>query len=169
MTLNRIAVIGISASGKSTFARALGARTGLPVLHGDRLDWLPDWKERPAADLMAMHEAWLAQPRWIIEGWIDPDRAHRLAIADMVIDLDCSRWRCTWRVFKRMLSDRKRAEMPDGCVDSIQPHVLDWVFFRRERPAIDGALAKAPPKHYVHLKTPREAAAFLGTLKPSVP
>jgi len=40
MTADRIAVIGISASGKSIFARALAARTGLPLRHGDQLDWL---------------------------------------------------------------------------------------------------------------------------------
>jgi len=68
VSFDRIAVIGISGSGKSTFARALGARTSLPVLHGDRLDWMENWGVRPAAELDAMHAEWLARPRWIIEG-----------------------------------------------------------------------------------------------------
>jgi len=161
MTPDRIAVVGISASGKSTFARELGARSGLPVLHGDELDWLPHWGVRPPAQLDAMHAEWIARPRWIIEGWIDPGRVARLNTADLVIDLDYSRWRCAGRVLLRMLRRVRRPEMPEGCVDRFQPHVLDWVFFKRERPSVDGALRAAAMKSYVRLKNPREAAAWL--------
>ena len=77
---DRIAVIGISASGKSTFARKLGEKLGLPVRHGDELDWLPNWGERPKDDLNTMHARWIAEPRWIIEGWIDPKRVARLDV-----------------------------------------------------------------------------------------
>ncbi len=70
MKADRIAVVGISGSGKSTFAKALAARTGLPLLSGDQLDWLPHWGVRPDAELSALHAEWIAGPRWIIEGWI---------------------------------------------------------------------------------------------------
>jgi len=162
---DRIAVIGIIASGKSVFARELARLTGLPLRHGDELDWLAGWKERPPAELAELHEAWLADPRWIIEGWIDPERAHRLSLADVVIDLDLSRWCCTWRVFKRMLSRKRRSEMPEGCVDRFQPHVLKWVFFKQERPSIDAALGCATIRRYVRLTTPREVRAWLSGLE----
>ena len=161
MAPDRIAVVGISASGKSTFARALGARMGLPVLHGDKLDWMENWRERPAADLAAMHAAWVAQPRWIIEGWVDPERADRLSAADLVIDLDFSRWICTARVIGRQLRGVRRAEMPDGCVDRVQPHVIGWVFWKKERPFIDAALKATTMKSYVRLRSPREAQRYL--------
>jgi adenylate kinase family enzyme len=160
----RIAIIGISASGKSTFARAIAARTGLPLLHGDQLDWLPDWAVRPDADIHAMHAEWIARPRWIIEGWIDSERTARLDVADLVIDLDFSRFVCTARVLRRMLVRRRRAEMPEGCVDRFQPHVLNWVFFKKERPSVDGALALAKMKRYVRLENPRAAQAWLEAL-----
>ena len=161
MKPERIAVVGISGSGKSSFARALAARTGLPLLHGDLLDWLPGWGVRPPAELDAMHREWIARPRWIIEGWIEPERVARLDAADLVIDLDLSRWRCTWRVLRRMLRRVRREEMPQGCVDRFEPHVLDWVFFKRERPSIDGALEAATLRNYVRLRTPRETRRLL--------
>ena len=164
MTFDRIAVVGISASGKSTFARALATRTGLPLLHGDQLDWMADWKVRPEPDLAAMHADWIAGARWIIEGWIEPDRVARLNAADLVIDLDYSRWLCTARVLRRMLRAKRRAEMPEGCVDRFQGHVLNWVFFKKERPSIDNALAAAKLKNYVRLKNPRAANAWLNAL-----
>ena len=165
MTPGRIAVVGISASGKSTFARALAARTGLPLLHGDRLDWMADWKERPAAELQALHAQWLARPRWIIEGWIEPDRAARLNAADLVIDLDYSRWRCAWRVLGRMLRGVRREEMPKGCVDRFQGRTLSTVFWKKERPYVDGALAAATIKTYVRLRNPRAAERWLNALR----
>jgi adenylate kinase family enzyme len=157
----RIAIVGISASGKSTFARALAARTGLPLLHGDQLEWMPNWTLRPPQALAALHAEWLARPRWIVEGWIDPERVARLNAADLVIDLDFSRWRCTARVLGRMLRRVRRAEMPEGCVDRFQPHVLNWVFLKKERPFIDAALSAAAVKAYVRLKSPREASRWL--------
>ena len=37
LAVNRIAIIGSGGAGKSVFARELGARTGLLVIHLDRL------------------------------------------------------------------------------------------------------------------------------------
>jgi len=139
----------------------LARKSGLPLLHGDQLDWLPDWGVRPDAEIRAVHAGWIARPRWIIEGWIDPDRVSRLNAADLVIDLDFSRWICTVRVLKRMFVRVRRHEMPEGCVDRFQPQVLDWVFFRRERPSIEGALSAATLRRYVRLESPRAAQRWL--------
>jgi adenylate kinase family enzyme len=164
MIPSRIAVIGISGSGKSTFGRELARRTGLPLLHGDQLEWLPRWTLRPDTELAAMHAEWIAQPCWIIEGWIDPDRVARLDAADLVVDLDLSRWRCSARVLVRMLNPVRRTEMPEGCVDRFEPHFLERVLFKRERPSIDGALKAAVLKSYVRLRSPRQARAWLAAL-----
>lgn len=159
--IERIAVIGISASGKSTFARALGTKLGLPVRHGDELDWLPNWGVRPQDNLNAMHAGWLGERRWIIEGWIDKDRVARLNEADLVVDLDFSRCVCTWRIAMRQWHRVRRAEMPAGCIDRFEPKVFLWVFGKMERPSIDAALAAAKIKSYVRLASPRDAARWL--------
>ena len=164
MAYDRIAVVGISGSGKSTFSRALAEITGLPLLHGDQLDWMENWGVRPESELTAMHQSWIAGPRWIIEGWIDPERAARLEVADLVIDLDFSGRLCARRVLMRMLRGIRRAEMPEGCVDRFSPQTLNWVIRKSERPFIDKALAAAEMKTYVRLKTPREAANWLARL-----
>jgi adenylate kinase family enzyme len=39
----RVVVTGLAGSGKSTFAVALAARTGLPVIHLDLAFWKPGW------------------------------------------------------------------------------------------------------------------------------
>jgi adenylate kinase family enzyme len=161
MRFNRVAVIGISGSGKSTFARALAARSGLPLLHGDQLEWQPEWTLRPEPDLYALHARWIAQPCWIIEGWMDLARAQRLNTADIVIDLDLSAALCAARVLMRMLRREQRSEMPAGCVDRFSWRMLSTVLLRKERPYIDDALKAATLKKYVRLRTRREIADWL--------
>src|SRR5258708_6392733 len=164
MTADRIAVIGISASGKSTFALAVAGRAGLPLRDGDQLDWLANWIVRPDDELNAMHQRWIAEPQWIIEGWIDAARTDRLNAADLVIDLDFSGSRCALRVLMRMLARRRRSEMPAGCVDRFSWQTLGWVMWKKERPSIEAALNAATAKSYVRLRTPRAAAAWLAAL-----
>lgn len=161
MNADRIAVIGISGSGKSTFARALAAKSGLPLRHADGLEWMENWTERPEDKLFAMHAAWLAEPRWIIEGWVDPKRANRLDAADLVIDLDLPGWLCALRVLHRMLAAGKRDELPEGCVDRFDFGFVRRVLRRRERPSIEAALDASVPKDLLRFTSPRAARAFL--------
>src|SRR2546422_11738342 len=45
--LKRILVIGTGGSGKSTVARRLAQRTGLPLIHLDAHYWRPGWQPTP--------------------------------------------------------------------------------------------------------------------------
>ena len=161
MEIDRIAIVGISGSGKSTFSRTLAAQTGLPLLHGDQLDWTANWGVRGNRELDALHKDWVARPRWIIEGWIDPDRVERLVAADLVIDLDLPGWLCAARVLARMIRGVRREEMPEGCIDRFGRQTLGWVLWKKERPFVDKTLSAAAMKRYVRLGTPREAADWL--------
>jgi hypothetical protein len=54
--------------------------------------------------------------------------------------------------------------MPPGCIDRFSWQTLDWVMWKKERPAIDAALGSAKMKSYVRLRTPRAAAKWLQSL-----
>jgi hypothetical protein len=98
----RIAVIGISGSGKTTFARKLAKAFNLPLYHADSIEWAPNWQVRAESEIFRTYESWIGHSEWLIEGWIDPQRADRLSAADLVIDLDYSRWCCAWRELNRV-------------------------------------------------------------------
>ena len=42
--MKRILIIGNNGSGKSTFARILGEKLNIPVIHLDKYYHLPNWK-----------------------------------------------------------------------------------------------------------------------------
>jgi GTPase SAR1 family protein len=44
--MNKIVIIGSPAAGKTTFARKLGSKLHMKVVHPDRKFWLPGWKEK---------------------------------------------------------------------------------------------------------------------------
>ena len=46
----KIAIIGYSGSGKSTMAKRISERFGLPVLYLDTVHGLPGWEERERED-----------------------------------------------------------------------------------------------------------------------
>ena len=86
---HRVLVDGMMGSGKSTFARALAARTGLPVIHLDVHYWKPGWV-RPSDDEWRERQcALLAGEAWIIDGNYNETLALRLERAETVVARSC--------------------------------------------------------------------------------
>ena len=52
--MRRVAIMGPGGAGKSTLARTVGERTGLPVFHLDRYFWHPGWVETPLEEWRAL-------------------------------------------------------------------------------------------------------------------
>lgn len=64
-----VAIIGNAGGGKSTLCAQLGKALNLPVYPVDKLQWKPGWVAVSAEEFRQTHEGWLAQDRWIIDGW----------------------------------------------------------------------------------------------------
>ena len=115
---HRVLVDGMMGSGKSTFARALAARTGLPLIHLDVHYWKPGWV-RPSDDEWRYRQrALLAGEAWIIDGNYNETLALRLERVETVVFLDTPWWLCASRAFVRGLREPV-GEMPEGCQDSV--------------------------------------------------
>ena len=148
---DRIAIIGISGSGKTRLARELGAHLGLPVVHMDALFWREDWQAVPEAEYLAAHAQAVSGERWIIEGYVDAAMADRLRRADQVIFLDPPGWLCAWRVIGRWWTHRRAARpaLPAAALERLGLRFLWTVASRAERAAILSALRAAEPARVV--------------------
>jgi adenylate kinase family enzyme len=113
----RVLVIGTAGSGKSTFSRALSARTGLPAIHLDVHYWRPGWVEPTEDAWRATQRRLLAGDAWIADGNDLETLDLRLERADTVVLLDTPWWTCAFRAFVRGLR-KPVGEMPAGCPDS---------------------------------------------------
>ena len=149
--MQRILVIGCPGGGKSTLARALGAKLALPVTHLDSIWWQPGWVEMGAEKFRPLVEAVAAKDRWVIDGNYSNTFDIRMPRADTIVWVDQPRLTCLWRVFAR-------------AVTQLDPEFFRYVWsFRREHEAkIEAALAEhGAPARVFRLRSDSEVAEFM--------
>jgi adenylate kinase family enzyme len=165
--VKRILVLGSCGAGKSTLAKRLGARLGLPVVHMDVLSWDPGWTAVSQAELLVRLEKVLRRKAWVIDGNYGSTLDFRLRRADTVVYLDINKWICRFRVIQRWLTwfGRNRPDMGPGC-----PEKMDWEFFmwvwNFDRSKTLAKISALGPKHRVfRLRNSKEVEAFVASLE----
>jgi adenylate kinase family enzyme len=163
--MRRVVILGSSGAGKSTFARALGARLGVPVVHLDALFWQPGWVEPENAAFRAAVAAAIAGDAWVTDGnYVGRTFDLRLPRADTVIFLHQPRWLCVFRILRRWLTafGRTRPDMAEGCRENFSWDFFlwTWQFEAKHEPRILAA-AERYPTPITHLRGGAAMARFL--------
>ena len=136
--MKRVAVIGNGGSGKSNFARELGRRTGLPVIHLDRLFWQPGWVPKAAEEWREMQAALVREDDWILDGNYGSTLDVRLMAADTVFFFDTPRRLSLTGVLRRWARHHGQAIQADACPERVSLQFLLWVwrFRSNSRPRV---------------------------------
>lgn len=163
--MERIMIIGCGGAGKSTLARQLGEKTGLPVVHLDKLFWKPGWVSLTREEFDAVHKEAIGKAQWIMDGNFDRTMPERLARCDTVVYLDFSRFACLMGVCKRILTTygKVRPDMGEGCPERIDLDFLKWVWdFNKNKREKNYHLLKETKHAKVYiLKSRRAVKKFL--------
>lgn len=172
--MQRVLIIGSGGAGKSTLARALAARTGLPLIHLDALYWQPGWVEPDKAQWRTRIESLVAGQRWIMDGNYGGTLDARLAACDTVIFLDLLAWRCMLRVLRRRMAHRGRTrpDMGAGCPEKLDRAFLHWIWTypRRRRPDILRRLTMLrADQQAVVLRSDRDVKSWLASVEAEDP
>lgn len=161
-------IIGQPGSGKSTVARRLGDRTGLPVVHIDQICWLPGWVERSRDDKTRLCNEAAEADQWIFEGGHSTTWTGRVRRADMLIWLDRPVALRMWRVIRRSVTGRggTRPDLTKDCPERLRllPEFIlfIWKTRRRARAKMMRLAASPPPGCQVmHLRSDHEIDKFI--------
>ena len=168
----RIAIAGVTGSGKTTLCRRVAARTGLPHTELDSLQHGPDWEPRPQFlnDVARL----VAEPAWVTEWQYRHARPLITARADVLVWLDPPYPVAFWRVLRRTLRRRWHREVlwngnvegPLWRVFVDRDHLLRWSWRTRAKiPAqLDDARRERPDVRVVRLRTAADVDAWLASL-----
>jgi adenylate kinase family enzyme len=172
MDLRRVAVVGTSCSGKTTFAKALAAQLQVPHIELDALHWRADWVPAPHEAFRQAVAVATSAERWVSDGNYSTVRDLVWGRATTVIWLDYAfalvLRRAVYRTARRALL---REELFSGNRESLRKALLSrdsilwWVvttWGRRRREYRN----LFEPGAFAHLEvvtfaSPREADRFL--------
>lgn len=168
----RVIVIGTSGAGKTSFARELARRAGLPHVELDALHWAPRWTERPRAEFLAGVRAATAGERWVVDGNYSISRPITWTRATQIVWLNYGRavvWpRVLWRTLARTLSreplwhgNRESLLKAFGSRDSILLWSVQTFAKNRAKYAALRASGEFPQAEWLEFRDPRQARAWL--------
>ena len=166
----KIAIVGYSASGKSTLAAYLGKLCGVPVLHMDTVRFLPGWVERAKEEQVRIVEDFMnenAETGWVIDGnYTSILYERRMQEADRILFLNFSRLACLHRARKRYRTyrGRVRESSAEGCEEKLDREFVRWILIdgrTRERRARYAALGAQYPEKFTVIKNQRRLTAYM--------
>lgn len=167
--MRRVAVVGTTGAGKSTFARRLAAKLGAPHTELDALHWEANWT--PAPDFAARVREALDRPCWVVDGNYNAVQPLVLERADTVVWLDYSFGTKLWRLFRRTLRRALTREILWGTNRETfrkaflsRDSIFVWFFKThwRQRRRYEARFAALPPQvTLLRLSEPDEAEALL--------
>jgi putative MATE family efflux protein len=163
----RVVVLGGAGAGKSTLARAIGAKLGLPVFHLDRFVFGPQWSRRDASAVHADVAAALSGDAWVVDGTYPALFDVTVVRADLVLWLEQPWWRRLWRAWRKARNHRgkPRADRPDGCEEGFGlSSVWTVLRFGRWSRATGQRLQATTRGRVLPLKGDRASSRWLATL-----
>ncbi len=161
---HRVLIVGCGGAGKSTLAVKMGKRFGLPVVHLDKLWWLPDWQNRSEHEFDILLADELIKNDWIIEGNFFRTFGTRLKHADFCIFLDYDTELCIKSVYARTEKYRgtTRPDMTEGCTEQMDDEFKNWILTFKEnvRPSMLSELQNGSTP-YIIFQTRAATASWL--------
>ena len=162
--MKRVIVIGCPGAGKSTFARRLSAKTGLPLYYLDMIWHLPDRTTLSREEFVTSLEEIVARDEWIIDGNYLHTMPFRLQYCDTVFFFDLPMDVCLAGAEGRV--GKEREDMP-WTEDAMDEEFRQWIigFPIQQLPVINSLLSEYKQKlKIIVFHTREEADCFINSI-----
>ena len=167
--MKRILVIGCPGSGKSSFARELQRRLGIPLHHLDMMYWNADKTTVEKRVFLERLSAALERDEWIIDGNYSSTMELRMQKCDTVIFLDYPLEVCLGGISERR--GKARSDIPWIESEEYDKEFVDFVknYESQSRPQVMNLLNKYSYKNIFILKDRNDAKSFLDKILDAYP
>ena len=158
----KIAVIGCSGGGKTTFSKKLAEITGLPLYHLDNIYWHPDTSHLERTAFIKKQKEIMKTDRWIIDGNYGGTMKYRIKKCELLYFFDIPTEVCIEGVLNR---DRKREDI--ACELEPDDELLDFIKAYREhsRPKVLKLIGEYPDKKVITFTNHKEVNEYLEELR----
>lgn len=114
--MDKILIIGLQGSGKSTFANKLGKKLKREVIHLDSIYYKSGWQRRHTTkdEWKETVRSLVSQDKWIIDGQYTSSLMIRIPRADTIIFFNFNKFLCFYRIFKRAINENQPFDKPEG-------------------------------------------------------
>ncbi len=177
--MQRVSVVGVSGSGKTTVGRQLAASMGVPFVELDGIFHQPGWAELPRDEFRERVGVALSAPGWVVDGNYSAVRNLVWDRADTVVWLDLPRRHVMRRIILRTVRRAvTREALWNGNREPLtnfyrldpEKNIIRWAWVKHagyvER--YDAAMHDSAFDHlrFVRLRTPHEIDGFLASICP---
>lgn len=161
--MKKIIILGAAGSGKSTFARKLHEKNGLPLIHLDNVWWKADRTHVSRAEFDRRLREILQGEAWIIDGDYSRTYEPRFAACDTIIFLDYGEEVCMRGIAERV--GKNRPDMP-WVETELDPELVELVqnYRAKNRPEVYRLIAQYPEKQALVFGTREQAETWLSAL-----
>lgn len=151
----RVAVVGVAGSGKTTLAAALAARLGAPLVELDALHWQANWQPADRMEFRRCVDAATTAPGWVIDGNYSKVRDLIWGRAEMLVWLDYPLATVLWQLLKRSVRRiASREELWNGNREDVRGMFFSrdslFLYVFRSYPLLRRAIPRAA-QSYPHL------------------
>lgn len=176
--MQRIVIVGVTGSGKTTLANSLSERLSIRHVEMDSIYWLPGWQERDNDEMRAILSDATAESGWVLDGNYSFVRDIVWARADTLIWLDYPLWQSMRRLFGRIMRRAWTRELLWGTnQDRLYEHFFTrkslfwWAIKSRRKHRRDYPVLFQQPEYahlnIIRLRSTHETDEWLAKIKSS--
>ncbi|MFA6076660.1 MAG: AAA family ATPase [Candidatus Paceibacterota bacterium] len=160
--MERILIIGLQGSGKSTFANKLGKALNREVIHLDKIYYESGWKHTQTK------EEWrqtirdlVSDQKWIMDGQYNSTLDIRIPAADTIVFFNFSKFTCYYRIFKRIFSRTQPFDKAEGNFNKISWDLIKKIIYFPRQETLAKLLPFKNSKKIFIVKNSKEAEELL--------
>ncbi|MDN3507539.1 MAG: hypothetical protein P0S94_01305 [Simkaniaceae bacterium] len=160
--MQKVVVIGLPGSGKSTFAIELGKRLNIQVYHLDAYMFDANGVKKNRDEIISHEKRFVNDQKWIIEGCSFSTLETRFSVATDVFYFQLPRLVCLWRIFKRCLIFNKSLK-ETGCTRIVNWRLVKyiWTFEKKKMGIIENLRNKYLHVNFFTFNSAKKARHFL--------